>query len=105
MRLALSIVFCLCVDFFMLIILETAVGSHKSVQVIDAPDKFKKTHITSKMATNFLNPPCISIACTYFASPAVALGLFNRVRNVIISIKLKKILCPNKSNSFCVAYF
>ncbi len=56
------------------ITLETAVGSRKAAQALNAPDKFKKVLITNKglfcqKAPDFLNSPCTSISCTSFSRP------------------------------------
>jgi len=51
------------------IILETAVGSQKSAQALDAPGKIKKCLITTKVTTTFFISPCTPISYTAVLPP------------------------------------
>jgi hypothetical protein len=61
-------------------ILETAVGSRKSAQALDAPGKFEKALITNKVTTRFSNSPCTSISCTSFSRPTAVSRMIRTIR-------------------------
>jgi len=62
--------------------LETAVGSQKSMQALDAPRKIKKCFITHKMTTNFLISPYTPIPYASFLRPTAVSRLKYRMENV-----------------------
>ncbi len=60
------------------IILETAVGSQKSAQALDAPGKIKKCLITTEVTSTFCLSPCTPISYAAFLRPT-AISRLNRV--------------------------
>ncbi len=65
--------------------LNTAVGSRKSAQPLDAPRKCNNWLITQKVTTQLLNSLCTSIACTAFSRSTAAfrfkqIGLDDRIK-------------------------
>ena len=56
--------------------LETAVGSQKSAQALDAPGKIKKCLITSEVTTTFFISSCTPISYTTFLRPTAVSDMY-----------------------------
>ena len=86
------------------VILETAVGSRKYAQALDAPGKSEKPLITDKVTTSFSYSPCTSIPCTSFSRPTSVPRMMNYQVSVFMFHCLHKVqgcsVEPSKSSMF-----